>query len=85
MSLLDPDVLLNSVLLGAYALLAAILTAAGLFAEYASLQQYAAGEAAIAVWLAALGAVFLYAGVYVLGYQRLVRLALIARSEASRE
>jgi len=81
-SLVDPDVLLTPLTLLAYGALAVVLTAAGLVAEYASLQQYAAGELTVALWLAALGALLLYAGCYAIGYQRLLSLALTSQSDA---
>ncbi|MDG5757728.1 hypothetical protein QA600_00005, partial [Natronococcus sp. A-GB1] len=53
-----------------YVLAAAVLTAGGLAAEYASLQHFGSGEAMVALWLAAIGAIMLYAGVYGIGYQK---------------
>lgn len=56
-----------------YAFGAVVLTLVGLFIEFHSYLQYAAGEPIAALWLAGLGALFLYAGVYMLGYERVLR------------
>ncbi|AGB35949.1 hypothetical protein [Natronococcus occultus] len=55
-----------------YTLVAVVLTAGGLAAEYASAQHFGSGEAMVAVWLAAIGAIMLYAGVYGIGYQKVL-------------
>ncbi|GAB3032487.1 hypothetical protein [Natronobiforma cellulositropha] len=55
-----------------YALLATLLTAAGALLEYTSLQYLGAGESFVALWLAVVGALALYAGVYGIGYQKLL-------------
>ena len=57
----------------AYLVLAVALTVIGLALEYASLQSMDGGELTTTVWFAALGAVFLYAGIYGVGYQKLLR------------
>ena len=68
----DPELLAESITLLLYALVATVLTAGGVFAEYTSLQYFGAGEATAGLWLAAIGAVMLYAGVYGIGYQKVV-------------
>lgn len=66
------ELLVESVSMLLYTVVAAVLTAGGLAAEYASVQHLGSGEAVVALWLAALGGVMLYAGVYGLGYQKLI-------------
>lgn len=51
-----------------YALVSGTLTYAGLLSETTGLQQFAAGETAVGLWFLYMGAVALYAGLYVLGY-----------------
>ncbi|MCU4926967.1 hypothetical protein OB905_13410 [Halobacteria archaeon AArc-dxtr1] len=68
-----PEILVESVSLLLYTILAALLTAGGLIVEYASVQYFATGEGAVALWLAAMGAIMLYAGVYAMGYQKVLR------------
>ena len=70
MKSVSPELLVESVILLAYVLLASVLTAGGIVAEYASLQHFGAGEVTVALWLAAIGAVLLYAGAYGIGYQK---------------
>ncbi|MFC4439834.1 MULTISPECIES: hypothetical protein [Natrialbaceae] len=55
-----------------YVAVGAVLTTGGIAAEYASVQHFGSGEAAVALWLAALGGVMLYAGVYGIGYQKVL-------------
>ncbi|TYL39616.1 hypothetical protein CV102_04820 [Natronococcus pandeyae] len=64
------ELLAESLSLLLYTIVAAVLTAGGLAAEYASVQHLGSGEAAVALWLAVLGGVMLYAGVYGIGYQK---------------
>ncbi|ELY59480.1 hypothetical protein C491_06708 [Natronococcus amylolyticus DSM 10524] len=64
------ELIAESLALLLYVLAAAVLTAGGLAAEYASLQHFGSGEAMVALWLAAIGAIMLYAGVYGIGYQK---------------
>ncbi|WP_306054657.1 hypothetical protein [Natronococcus wangiae] len=66
------ELIVESFALLLYTVAAAVLTAGGLAAEYASVQHYGSGEAVVALWLAALGGVMLYAGVYGLGYQKVL-------------
>ncbi|GAB7018978.1 hypothetical protein [Halostagnicola bangensis] len=66
------ELLIEALALLVYTVAAIALTAAGIAAEYASVQHFGSGEAMVAVWLAALGGVMLYAGVYGLGYQKLL-------------
>ncbi|WP_290814918.1 hypothetical protein [Halovivax sp.] len=72
------DLLVELLALASYVLLAAALTAAGLLAEYASLQQVAGGDLVLAAWFAAIGGLLLYAGVYVVGYRKLAARTLSA-------
>ncbi|SFS37123.1 hypothetical protein [Halostagnicola kamekurae] len=55
-----------------YTIGAGVLTAGGLVVEYASFQHIAASEGTLALWLAAIGFVMLYAGIYGIGYQKLL-------------
>ena len=64
----------------AYSFATSILTLLGVLAERTSLQQYAAGQDASAVWLAFMGAVALYAGLYMLGYRGLLTNLLARRA-----
>ena len=66
------ELIVESVSLLLYTVVAAVLTAGGIAAEYASVQHFGSGEAAVALWLAALGCVMLYAGVYGVGYQKVL-------------
>lgn len=54
-----------------YALAGTALTAGGIVAEYASVQHFGGGDVTVAAWLAVLGLIMLYAGVYGIGYQKL--------------
>lgn len=51
-----------------YALASGALTYAGLLSESVGLQQFTAGETAVGLWFLYVGAVALYAGLYVVGY-----------------
>ncbi|NKE36971.1 hypothetical protein GWG54_14295 [Natronococcus sp. JC468] len=66
------ELLLESFSLLLYTLVGALLTAGGIASEYASAQHFGSGEATVALWLAAIGAIMLYAGVYGIGYQKLL-------------
>lgn len=59
--------------IAAYLVVAVALTAFGLFVEFHSYLQYTAGEPAAALWLAGFGALVLYAGIYLVGYDKVVR------------
>lgn len=72
MSSIGSELLVELLALVGYVLLAAAFTAAGLLAESASLQHLAGGDPLLAAWFAALGAVMLYAGVYAIGYRKLL-------------
>jgi len=72
MTLLGSELLVEIVSLAVYAVLAVGLTIVGALAENASLQHLGAGDMMLAGWLAAIGTVLLYAGVYAVGYQKLV-------------
>ncbi|QSG04315.1 putative membrane protein [Natranaeroarchaeum sulfidigenes] len=63
------DVLVELV---AYLLLAVVITGLGLLAELQSLSYLLSGETMAALWLAGMGILFLYAGVYMLGYGKLM-------------
>lgn len=67
-----PEVLIELLSLAAYTLLAAVFTVGGVLAENASLEHLGGGDVVLAVWFGAIGFVFLYAGVYAVGYQKLV-------------
>ncbi|WP_121744071.1 hypothetical protein [Natronorubrum halophilum] len=67
-----PEILTELLPLLAYTIVASVLTAGGVAAEYASFQHLGSGEAMVGVWLAAIGCVMLYAGVYGLGYQKVI-------------
>ena len=56
----------------AYLLLAGVITAIGLAAEVNSYLYLTGGETTVALWLAGIGALFLYAGVYMVGYGKLL-------------
>jgi len=53
-------------------LAAVVLTLAGLFVELQSMISFTAGEVSTGAWFALLGALLLYAGIYLLGYERVV-------------
>ncbi|SDD07999.1 hypothetical protein [Natrinema hispanicum] len=72
MTSIGPELLTESLSLLVYTVIAGVLTVGGALVEQASLQHLGAGEAMIALWLAALGGVMLYAGVYGLGYQKVL-------------
>ncbi|WP_254762481.1 hypothetical protein [Natrinema marinum] len=72
MSSIGPELLVESLQLLIYTLVAGTLTVGGVLVEQASLQHLGAGEAMIALWLGALGAVMLYAGTYGVGYQKVL-------------
>jgi hypothetical protein len=64
---------MNSIVELAASLLAAVaFTLAGLFVELQSVLSFAAGELSTGAWFALLGLLLLYAGIYLLGYERVV-------------
>jgi hypothetical protein len=69
---MSSELVVDSIALLFYAVTAAVLTAGGLAAEYASAQHFGSGEIVVALWLAGLGAIMLYAGVYGIGYKKLL-------------
>ena len=73
MKLVGTELLVELIPLLGYAIIATLLTAGGLAAEYASLQHFGSGGLMVGLWLAALGAIMLYTGVYAIGYQKLLR------------
>ena len=56
----------------AYLLLAGVMTAIGLAAELQGYLYLTAGETTVALWLAGMGLLALYAGVYMIGYGKLL-------------
>jgi len=72
MSSVNPELVAESLVLILYTLVAAALTIGGVLVEYTSLQHVGAGDLTVGLWLAAIGAVMLYAGIYAIGYQKLV-------------
>lgn len=56
----------------AYLLLSGVVTAVGLAAEINSYLYLTSGETTVALWLAGIGVLCLYAGVYMLGYGKLM-------------
>lgn len=71
-TLSSPEVLLESVSMVLYLVLAAALSVGGAIVEVTSFQYVATGETTIALWLAAIGALLLYAGLYGVGYQKVL-------------
>lgn len=67
------ELLAESLSLIVYGVVAAVLTAGGVFAEYTSVQYLGSGEITVALWLAAIGAIMLYAGVRIGSQKVLVR------------
>lgn len=57
----------------AYAIGAVLMTAGGLLTERASLHELAAGDGTLAIWLGFMGLVMLYGGLYLMGYQGVVK------------
>ena len=72
MQIPTPEILFESVLLFLYVILAGVLTVGGLFLEYVSVQQFSSGDVMVAAWLAIFGALLLYAGVYAVGYGKVI-------------
>ncbi len=56
----------------AYLLLAGVITGIGLVAEINSYLYLTSGETTVALWLAGMGLLCLYAGVYMVGYGKLL-------------
>ena len=56
----------------AYAIAAAGLTLAGVFAELSSFEYINTGNVPFAIWLFVMGAVALYAGVFALGIEKVL-------------
>ena len=69
---MQSELLTEAVSVLLYVLIAAVLTVGGLAAEYASLQYLGAGDSMAALWLAGAGLVMLYAGVYGVGYGKVL-------------
>ncbi|APX97700.1 hypothetical protein [Natronorubrum daqingense] len=66
----SPELLVEVLHLAVYTILASVLTIGGIAVEYTSVQYFGSGEVVVALWLAAIGCVMLYAGVYGIGYQK---------------
>ncbi|SNZ14822.1 hypothetical protein SAMN06269185_2267 [Natronoarchaeum philippinense] len=64
----------------AYLVAATVLTGLGLAAEAASLFRLGAGETTIAVWFGFVGLLALYAGIYMLGYEKVAKTMIALRS-----
>ncbi|RQG96094.1 hypothetical protein [Natrarchaeobius oligotrophus] len=79
MASVAPELLVELLPLLAYAIVAVTLTMGGLAAEYASLQHFGSGEVMVGLWLAAIGAIMLYAGVYGIGYRKVIQRVLASR------
>ncbi|MFC6719747.1 hypothetical protein ACFQGT_12825 [Natrialbaceae archaeon GCM10025810] len=60
----------------AYAIAGGLLTIGGVVAEYTSVQHLGAGDTTVALWLAGIGLVMLYAGVYGIGYRKVLARAM---------
>ncbi|ELY36279.1 hypothetical protein [Natronorubrum tibetense] len=73
-----PELLAELLPLVVYTVLAGVLTAGGLAVEYASIQHLGSGETMVALWLAAIGFVMLYAGLYGIAYKKLLTRLLVA-------
>jgi len=56
----------------AYAIGAVIFTALGVLAEFNGVLRLVGGDPAAGTWLAFIGLLLLYAGVYLLGYERIL-------------
>ena len=56
----------------AYGVAATVFTSVGVFAELTSFEYLVVGNLHFAVWLAVMGAVALYAGVFVLGREEVL-------------
>ncbi|MFC3959749.1 hypothetical protein [Halovivax cerinus] len=72
MTLIGSELLVEIVSLAVYAVLAVVFTVVGVLAESASLQHLGGNDLFLAGWLAAIGFVMLYAGIYAVGYRKLV-------------
>ncbi|WP_222915669.1 hypothetical protein [Natrinema sp. SYSU A 869] len=72
MTSIGPELLAESLQLIVYTAVAGVLTVGGVLVEQASVQHLGTGETMIALWLAALGGVMLYAGAYGLGYKKVL-------------
>lgn len=68
----SPELLAELLPLAIYAVLASALTIGGVMVEYASVQYLLAGDAMVAAWTAAIGGLLLYAGIYGLGYRKVL-------------
>ena len=69
---MQSELLVETLTLLVYVALAGLLTAGGVVLEYTSLQYLGSGETVVALWLAAFGAVMLYAGIYGFGYGKVL-------------
>ena len=69
---MESELIGESLSLLVYTVVAGILTVGGFAAEYASVQHLGSGETMVAVWLAAIGFIMLYAGVYGIAYKKVI-------------
>lgn len=72
MDSIGPELLVELVPLVLYTIAGGALTAVGFAAEYTSVQYFGGGDLELALWFGAFGAVMLYAGLYGIGYQKLL-------------
>lgn len=72
------DVALEAVVLLAEVLATGLAITLGLFAEGASLSNFATSETVVGLWFAYMGTLALFVGVYLLGYRRLAARVLRA-------
>lgn len=73
MTELSVDALLELLTTLAAGVGALVLTAVGMLAEQAGLQNLALGHVPLGIWEAGMGAVLLFVGVYLLGYEQFWR------------
>lgn len=64
----------------AYGVASALITALGFLTERAGLHHLALGDQTLGIWMAGMGVVFLYAGLYMLGYRSFLSEISVARS-----
>ncbi|SDR32340.1 hypothetical protein [Natronobacterium texcoconense] len=76
---MSSELLVESLSMLLYTVAAVVLTVGGVLAEGASLQHFGSGELVVGLWLAAIGAVMLYAGLYGIAYKKLLA-SVLARS-----
>lgn len=77
---LAPETVAELVELAVVVVATGVLTVGGAIAEYAAVGNIATGHVGVGAWEVVVGALMLYAGVYLLGYERLAGRLLAARS-----